>query len=113
MMHKEIDYGFWFWSDKLLGVLTMLSHLAGCQIGTEELEYLKQELQGTNDEENRWISYNLNGSLNSIKLSLAYDAEEGNDMIHLKIQATEDLMPKLEALDLFQSLFKQLEVADK
>ncbi len=43
---------------------------------------------------------------------LTYDSEEGTDMVHIKIKTVADLKPKLEALDLFQSLFKQLDIAD-
>ena len=42
----------------------------------------------------------------------ANDGEEGNDMIHIRIITSADLKPKLEALDLFQALFKNLEVSD-
>lgn len=33
-------------------------------------------------------------------------------MIHIKIITSADLKPKLETLDLFQCLFKQLEIGD-
>ena len=111
-MDKEIEYGFWFWSDKLAGVLTMLSHLTDYKLDQEEIEFVKQELRGTNDEKNQWATYKLDGKANKMALAFAYDSEEGTDMIHIKIKTSADLKPKLEALDLFQCLFKQLDIAD-
>ncbi|TJZ49311.1 hypothetical protein FAZ15_22340 [Sphingobacterium olei] len=112
MFNKQIEYGFWFGSDKLVGVLTMLSYLIDYKIGEEEIKILKLELQGTNDEKNQWITHKLNGKLNSISLNLAYDDEEGSDMIHIKIKCSPNLKPQLEALNLFQTLFKNLDIAD-
>src|ERR1700741_3465760 len=111
-MGKEIEYVFWFWSDKLVGILTMLSHLADYKINEEEIELIKQELRGTNDEKNQWTTYKLDGKSNNMSLTFAFDSEEGKDMIHIKIKTSQDLKPKLEALNLFQCLFKQLDIAD-
>ncbi|MVO09976.1 hypothetical protein GOQ30_12465 [Flavobacterium sp. TP390] len=112
MTDTEIEYRFWFLSNKLIAIITMLSALVESKLTLEEIEYLKQEIRGTNDEKGLWTTYQLNGKLKNISLSLAYDGEEGNDMIHIRIITSADLKPKLEALDLFQALFKNLEVSD-
>ncbi len=108
MTDESIKYGFWFWSDKLVGVLTMLSYLADYKLDTPEIEYLRQELRGTNDELNKWTQYKLGGRLECIIINLAFDAEEGYDMIHIRINASANLKAKLEALSLFQSLFLKI-----
>jgi hypothetical protein len=111
-MNTEIEYGFWFWSDKLIGILTMLSKLAGYQLDKEEIDIIHQELRGTNDDKNLWLTYHFEGKLNIMKLYMAYVAEQSTDMIFIKISTSADLKPKLQALDLFQSIFKQLEVEE-
>lgn len=45
-----------------------------------------------------------------MKLKLAYDVEEGSDMIHIEIKTVADLKEKLEALNFFQSMFKELKI---
>lgn len=109
---KEIDYRFWYWSDKFVGVLAMLSNLADYKLDNDEFNVIKQELRGTDDEKNQWTIYKLTGNAYNMTITMAYDAEEGTDMIHIRIKTSADLKPKLEALNLFQSLFKKLEIED-
>jgi hypothetical protein len=111
MTNIEIEYGFWFWSDKLTGVLTMLSYLVEYRLDPEEIEFIRQELLSTNNERNQWMTYKFDGKLNNMKLTFALDDEEGNDMIHIKVKTSAVLKPKLEALNLFQCLFKRLDIA--
>lgn len=112
MRDIEIEYGFWFWSDKLNGVLTMLSYLVEYRLDQNEIEVIRQELIGTNDERNQWTTYKFDGKLNNMELTFAFDDEEGNDMIHIKIKTSAELTPKLEALNLFQCLFKRLDIVE-
>ena len=69
MTEKEIEYGFWFWTDKLVGVLTMLSYLIDYELEKDENEIVKQELRGTNDEKNQWATYKLTGKVNNMILT--------------------------------------------
>ncbi|MCE7995650.1 MAG: hypothetical protein HEP71_26970 [Roseivirga sp.] len=107
-MNKDFKYGFWIWSNKLNPVLSMLSHLADYQLSAEERDLIKEELATTNDEKGVWSHYVLKCQQYEIELSLAYDGEEGADMVHLKLLTSAELKEKLESLNLFQSLFKEL-----
>lgn len=107
-MNKDFKYGFWIWSNKLDPVLTMLSHIADYELTQEERGLIKEELQTTNDEKGIWSTYLLKGKQHEIELRLAYDDEEGTDMVHLKLVTSTELKEKLESLNLFQSLFKEL-----
>lgn len=75
-------------------------------------ELIRQKLRYTNDEENRWATYTFEDQRHQMTLFLAYDSEESPEIIHIKIKTVSDLKPKLEALDLFQCLFEQLDVVD-
>lgn len=48
----------------------------------------------------------------NISIKLAFDNEAESDMIHIKIYTSTDLKPKLEALNLFQCLFKRLDIEE-
>lgn len=111
-MSKEIEYGFWFWADKLSAIVTMLSHLTKYNIDKEEIEAIKIDLIGTNDEQDRWSAWKLDGELYKMQLKFAYDKEEGESMIHIRIKTSVDLEQKLETLNLFQCLFKRLDIED-
>lgn len=86
----------------------MLAHLANYELWEEEKEVIKKDLKTSDDESGTWSKYLLKGKQYTIALQLAYDTEQGKDMIHLDIQTSADLKEKLEALDLFQSLFSDL-----
>lgn len=88
----------------------MLSELAKYQFSQDELEAIKVGLADTSDEINKWFEYKLHGESYEIKLKLAYDTEESPDMVHINIQTSVELEQKLEALNLFQCLFRQLEL---
>ena len=105
-----INYGFWVWSKKIKGVLLLLAALADYDLWDEELEVIKEGLIGTNDENNIWMEYPIKGKKYSLDLKLAYDAEEGNDMIHVGITAPDLLKDKLEALNLFQCMVMEIEI---
>ena len=109
-MKTKFEYGFWFWSHKLTGILTALAEISKYDLSEIEIETMKQELIDTNDELNRWANYCFKGQLFTLSLELAHDAEEGKDMTHIRIQTTKDLKEKLEMLNLFQCLFKRLEI---
>lgn len=51
-MKGEIIYGFWFWSDKLSGIIHMLSKLSTYPIDDGEIDIIKERLRNTNDELN-------------------------------------------------------------
>jgi hypothetical protein len=108
-MKKKIEYGFWIWSHKLTGVISMLAVLSNYDLDEMEVEIIKQELIGTNDELNQWANYRFEGKDFKMDLQFAYDAEERSDMIHIIIRTTSILKNKLEMLALFQSMFKELE----
>ena len=107
-MNQENEYGFWIWSNKLDPVLSMLAQIAEYDLWDEEREAIKIGLIGTNDEKNAWFDYVIKGKKHTIELKLAYDDEEGTDMIHLRIKTSMELKEKLETLNLFQSMFKEL-----
>jgi|GEM_PF-2781633 len=111
-MKNKIEYGFWFWSHKLTGILTILSALSKYDLDDIEVEIIQTDLIGTNDELNQWTNYPLDGKDFKMELQFAYDAEEKTDMIHLKITTDLILKEKLEALDLFQGMLKKLELED-
>lgn len=97
-MDKDIEYSFWFWADKLPSIMAVLSHLTDYKLDPDELETIRQELRGTNDEKNQWSMHKLDGKKHKMVLTFAYDAEDGPDMIHIKIKTSADLKPKLDGL---------------
>jgi hypothetical protein len=107
-MINKFTYVFWIWSTKLNPVLSMLSYLADYNFSKEDREVIELELKTTNDEQNVWNEYILNGKKHTIQLRLANDSEEGSSMIHLELRTSKKLKQKLEALNLFQSIFKEL-----
>ncbi|WP_196889860.1 hypothetical protein [Aureivirga sp. CE67] len=108
-MKEKIEYGFWFWSHKLTGILTMLAELSKYDLDEIEIESIKYKLIGTNDEMNQWSNYRFEGESFTMDFQFAYDAEEKSDMIHILIKTDSILMEKLETLNLFQCMFKELE----
>lgn len=86
----------------------MLSHLAEYDLCDDERKVIKMGLRGTNDEKNIWFDYSLKGNKYVIELSLAFDDEEGSDMLHMSIKTSVDLKQQIEMLDLFQAMFKEL-----
>lgn len=111
-MSNQIEYGFWFWKENFPAILTMLAALSKYEIDEEEFEIIKQDLRGTNNDRNEFLNYTLNGKLYELKLRLAYDGDN-NDIAFITITTNKSLRDKLEALDLFQSLFRNLEPAFK
>ncbi len=109
-MEEKNEYGFWFWSHKLKGILYMLAQLTKYELDEIKIDTIKYGLIDTNDELNQWTSYRFDGQKNNIEIELAYDAEESTDMIHIKIRTSITLKDKVEALDLFQSMFKELKL---
>ena len=87
----------------------MIAELANYDMTQADLDAIKIGLIDTCDEKNNWFEYKLNGETYNVTLRLAYDDEEGTDMIHINIQTSFELEQKIQALDLFQSLFKQLD----
>ncbi len=110
MDNNITTYQFWLWTPKLNGVLAMLSELAKYELTQSDLDAISIGLVDTCDEKNNWFDYKFDGEKYSIMLRLAFDKEEGKDMTHIKIQTSIELEQKLQALDLFQSLFRQLDV---
>ncbi|WNJ17135.1 hypothetical protein [Pontibacter sp. G13] len=108
-MNEKIEYGFWFWSHKLAGILAMLAELSKYKLDEIEIGIIQNDLKGTNDELNQWTNYPLYGKYFKMDLQFAYDAEEKLDMIHIKIKTNSILKEKLEALNLFQCMFTKLE----
>ncbi|MCZ4410662.1 hypothetical protein O3Q51_17735 [Cryomorphaceae bacterium 1068] len=109
-MKENIEYGFWFWSHKLTGILAMLAEFSKYDLDVVEIESIKRDLIGTNDELNQWVNYRFDGKNFKMEFQFAYDAEEKSDMIHMKIKTKSILKEKLEALNLFQCMFKELEI---
>lgn len=103
-------YGFWFWSYKLEAIIAMIAELISYELSDDEIALIKEALTSTNDEREIWYSHPLNGLKTELRIELAYDGEEGEEMIHIRIHTTEDMRIKLETLDLFQSLFGKLEL---
>ncbi|MES2767281.1 MAG: hypothetical protein V4642_15500 [Bacteroidota bacterium] len=104
-----IDYNFWFWSRKLKGILQLLSALVSYDFWEDEYEAIKVELKGTDVLQNIWISYPLEG-IETLKLQLASNEAGGSDIIYIKITAPKELIGKLEILNLFQTLVKDIEI---
>lgn len=109
-MYNNFEYGFWFWSRKLDGIIRMLSYLSDYDIIEEEILSIELGLIGTSDEENIWTDYFLQGSKFKIDLRFSYDTEEGEDMIHIRIRTSDEIKDKIEMLNLFQCMFKNLEI---
>lgn len=107
-MQPLFKYRFWFWSNKLNPILSMLAHLAGYDLDEVERQIIKEGLRGTNDEESFWYKFDFIGKEYSLKLEFAFDGEEGSEMIHIRIESPHELRGRLECLDLFQSMFKEL-----
>lgn len=103
-MDKQIVYRNWFWTNKLAGVLRALSHYSNHVLDEEEIEMIRHGLVGTNDENDRWLDHTLNGAQYSIDVRLAFDAEEGSEMTHIQVKASEDVQKQLESLNLFGEL---------
>ena len=76
IMKEKIEYGFWFWSHKLTGVLAMLAELAKYELDEIEIETIKHGLIGTNDELNQWTNYRFNGQKFNMEIEFAYDSKE-------------------------------------
>ena len=108
-VEKSDEYGFWFWSSKLEAIILMVAQLTDCKIVDGEIDVIKNELKNTNDQKGIWYSHQLNNSNNQLKIKLAYDDEEGMDMIHIRILTNVHLKTQLETLNLFQSLFSKIE----
>lgn len=105
---NNFSYSFWIWSKKIDAVIHMFSKLIQYEILEEELLAIKDDLKGTNDEKGFWSKYLIKGETYQIDFKFAYDAEEGSDMIHLKLETSKELEEKIAALDLFQSMFDEL-----
>nr|WP_293303640.1 hypothetical protein [Allomuricauda sp.] len=112
-MKEEIEYGFWFWSHKLKGILYMLAQLSNYNLEETEMESIKEALTGTNDELDLWAKKCFVGRQYHLDLQLAYDAEQKSEMIHIKLKTESGLKQKLEVLDLFQGMFKTLEMENE
>lgn len=85
----------------------MLSELCKYEISREEIDVIKYNLSKTNDELNEWDKHTFSGSAYTMQISLAKDAEDP-DITHIIIQAGSDLREQLKMLNLFQSMFKEL-----
>jgi predicted adenine nucleotide alpha hydrolase (AANH) superfamily ATPase len=109
-MNNQFEYGFWFWTPKLNGILTMLSYISDYDYQEYELDAIQNELRNTNDEKEIWGTYSFIGRKHRLDFTFAYDDEEGEDMIHFKIKAPIELKEKLEMVNTFQSLFRELEI---
>ena len=94
-----MEYGFWFWSHKLVGILAMFAELSDYELDENEIEIIKKGLIGTNNELNQWANFQF-----------AYDDEDHPNMIHIKIKTDSILKEKIEVLDLFQSMFLKLKL---
>lgn len=109
-MEEKINYRFWFWSHKLDGILAMLTQLSVYELDDIELEFIKEGLIDTNDELDQWLDYPFAGKKHHLEIKLAYDEQEQSDMIHIQIETKLALKEKLEILNLFQCMFKKLEL---
>ena len=108
-----MEYGFWFWSHKLNGILAMLAELSKYELDEIEIETIKHALNGTNDELNQWTNYQFEGKEFKMEFEFAHDAEEKSDMIHLNIRTESKIKDKLEFLNLFQCMFSELKIEKK
>jgi len=61
-MNEKINYGFWFWSHKLNGILSMLAELSNYELTEIEMETIQLDLIGTNDELNQWSNIPIYGN---------------------------------------------------
>lgn len=100
------DYNFWIWKDKLNPILDMFCLLVNYELMDGEREAINLELQDTNSELNNWGMYILKGTKHTINIKLAYDDEK--DLIYFDINTSYELKEKIECLDFFQGLFKEL-----
>ncbi len=106
-MKENQKYGFWFWKEQFRLIISAISMIIEYDILEEEFELIKEELRGTNDEKDNWGSYLLSGKKHQLKIKLAYDAEEGFDMIHISTPANGELLTQLKTLDLIKDLFQE------
>ena len=104
MEQKEINYGFWFWKEQLTLIISTIAIIIGYDLEKEEIDLIKEELRGTNDEKKHWGSYLFYGKEKRLLIQLAYDGEEGSDMIHIRIPAEGKFLIQLETLNLIQSI---------
>lgn len=103
MDNKSNNYGFWFWKEQLTLVISTIALLVDYDLEEEEIDLIKEELRGTDDEKDHWGFYFLSGKKNKLTIYFAYDSEEGNDMIHICMQAAGDFLIQLETLNLIQA----------
>ncbi len=101
-------YSFWIWSNKFDAVMSMFCKLIEYDIWEEEQKSIKIDLKNTNDEKGLWTKYACEGKKYKIDFEFAFDAEEGKDMIHIQLRTDKELKEKIEALNLFQSMFSEL-----
>jgi hypothetical protein len=105
---KNDYYGFWFVKHKFDAILLMLSSLINYPIDNDEIELIKLESSTTDDEQDVWYKHNFKGS-NSTTIQIALDSDN-RDIIHIRIKMENKQFEKLEALVLFQSLFKNFDI---
>ena len=74
-----------------------------------EPEVIMAGLAGTSDEKGKWFEWQFLGKEHTIKMELAYEEEQPN-MIIINVTTDDVLKEKLEAMNLFQCLFKELEL---
>lgn len=106
-MDAKFSYGFWIWTTKLDSVLSMFSKLIDYEFWEGEKELIKSELRNTNDEKEIWSENFLEGKEYNLELNFAFD-DNDRDIIHIRLSTDSKLKEKIEALDLFQSIFREL-----
>src|SRR5688572_9780996 len=109
-MGTNIQAGCWFWSHKLIGILTLLAHIAEYDLNQDEVVAIKHGLTGTNDELDRWTDYRFEGRKAHIAFQFAYDDAEQEDMIHIRITTSAILEEQVEMVLSFQAFFKALDL---
>ena len=109
-MDTSFEYQFWFWSNKLDGIIKLLSGIADYEIVDGEIEAIQLYLKDTNDEEGKWSEWKIDGKKYLLELSLACGPEEGSDITYIKIKTQPELQDTLKTLDYIQSSLKTIDL---
>jgi len=74
--------------------LSILCHLAGCELDSTLVESVRSKLPGTWAERGDWLDYTFEGS-ERCDLRIGYD-EPGTGVIMVEVSASPENLPKVE-----------------
>ncbi len=98
------SYNFWVFSNKLLGVLVLLTEVANASFEKEDYSAIQYGLTQTNSDSNSYFSYNFPSPMD-LGINFAKDTED-SDIIHLQVQcSTEAFRGEVHRIDRIQAHF--------